>query len=253
MSRPRVGVFGLTGCAGDQLVLLDCEDELLALAGLLDIRDFLMASSDNDHESPLDVALVEGCVASRRDEERLRGIRERAGVLVAMGACAVWGGVPAMSDGEEKARRARLAKVYGELESSYDTLPPRAVHEVVRVDLSLPGCPVEKQELLSALAHLLQGHPPPPVEWPVCAECRMAENRCLLLDGVPVCCGPLTVGGCHARCPGTGVPCIGCRGPIEDADPAVAISVLTGKGLSRETIEARLRTFSARAWREKAG
>lgn len=253
MSRPRVGMFGLTGCAGDQLVLLDCEDELLALAGFFDIRDFLMASSDNDHDSPLDVALVEGCVASRRDEQRLRRIRERARLLVAMGACAVWGGVPAMSDGQEEARRARLAAVYGPLGGAYDSLPPRALHEVVPVDLTLPGCPVEKHELLSALAHLLQGHPPPPVEWPVCAECRMGEKRCLLLDGVPVCCGPLTLGGCQARCPSMGVACLGCRGPIEDADPAVAIPVFAGKGLSREAIEARLRTFSPRAWREKAG
>ncbi|MCS7316260.1 MAG: hypothetical protein RMI94_12760 [Bryobacterales bacterium] len=252
MPRPRVGIFGLTGCAGDQLVLLDCEDELLALAGMLDIRDFLMASSQNDGDSPLEVALVEGCVASRRDEERLRRIRGRARWLVALGACATGGGVPAMDDGNDRARRERLATVYGQTGLSYDSLPPRAVTEVVPVDLSLPGCPVEKQELLALLAHLLQGHPPPPVEWPVCAECRMAENRCLLLDGAPLCCGPLTVGGCQARCPSLGVPCLGCRGPIEDADPGAAVPVFAQNGLPRDAIEARLRLFSARARWEKA-
>jgi len=247
MPGPRVGIFGLTGCAGDQLVLLDCEDELLALAGLVDIRDFLMASSARDRESPLDVALVEGCVASRRDEERLQEIRQRARLLVALGTCAVCGGVPAMADDDEAARRARLAAVYGELGGVYDSLPPRALGEVVPVDLGLPGCPVEKDELLALLAHLLAGHPPPPIEWPVCADCRMAENRCLLLDGVPLCCGPLTLGGCKARCPGMGVPCQGCRGPIEDADPSAALAVFTQAGLSREQIASKLRTFSGRA------
>ena len=78
MSKPTVGIFGLTGCAGDQLVIVNCEDRLLDVVAVLDVRDFLMASSDNDTKCQLDVALVEGAVLSRRDEEKLRGIRERS-------------------------------------------------------------------------------------------------------------------------------------------------------------------------------
>ena len=62
MSKPTVGIFGLTGCAGDQLVILNCEDRLLDVVALLDIRDFLMASSEIDAACPLDIALVEGAV-----------------------------------------------------------------------------------------------------------------------------------------------------------------------------------------------
>ena len=66
---PRVGVFGLSGCWGDQLVLLNCEDELPRILGAVHLVDFLAASRENDTEGPLDVALVEGSVGSARDEE----------------------------------------------------------------------------------------------------------------------------------------------------------------------------------------
>ena len=78
MSKPAVGIFGLTGCAGDQLVILNCEDRLLDLVALIDVREFLMASSENDTACALDVALVEGAVVSQRDADRLREVRQRA-------------------------------------------------------------------------------------------------------------------------------------------------------------------------------
>jgi coenzyme F420-reducing hydrogenase gamma subunit len=144
-----MGIFGLTGCAGDQLALLDCEDELLEIVERLDVRDFLMASSANDDIGPLDLALVEGAVASRRDEQALRRIRERSRLVVALGTCAVWGGVAAMDRFAD--RELLLREIYGEAGAGYDSLPVRALHEVVAVDCALPSCPVEKHELLSAL------------------------------------------------------------------------------------------------------
>src|SRR5208283_416077 len=99
MSKPKVGIFGLTGCAGDQLVILNCEDQLLDLVALVDIRDFLMASSENQTDCQLDIALVEGAVCTKRDAARLLAIRKRSKFLVALGTCAVWGGVPAMDRG----------------------------------------------------------------------------------------------------------------------------------------------------------
>ena len=65
--KPKVGIFGLTGCAGDQLQILNCEDELVRLATRLDIADWVMVKSDNDHASRLDIAFVEGVVATQRD------------------------------------------------------------------------------------------------------------------------------------------------------------------------------------------
>jgi coenzyme F420-reducing hydrogenase gamma subunit len=242
MSKPTLGVFGLTGCAGDQLVILNCEDQLLDLVSLVDIRDFLTASSANDTVCELDVALVEGAVCSQRDAESLQAIRKRSKLLVALGTCAVWGGVPAMDRGADRA--ALLQKVYGETGRSYDALPTQALHELVKVDLNITGCPIEKEQVLGAVAALLNGDPPLYPAYPVCTECRMQENNCLLLEyGLP-CCGPVTAAGCLARCPELRVPCVGCRGPAKDANPSSLLAIMAEKGYDRDRMIDRLRMFA---------
>jgi sulfhydrogenase subunit delta len=241
MSKPTMGIFGLTGCAGDQLVILNCEDEILDLVSLVDIRDFLMASSAHD-DCELDVALVEGAVCTRRDAERLEAIRKRSKLLVALGTCAVWGGVSAMDRGRD--REALLQDVYGEAGLKYDAIPTKALHEVVKVDLNITGCPIEKAEVLGAVAALLHGDPPVYPSYPVCTECRMQENNCLLVEqGLP-CCGPVTAAGCNARCLEFRVPCVGCRGPAKDANLSSLVAIMEEKGLGRDRIADRLRIFS---------
>jgi coenzyme F420-reducing hydrogenase gamma subunit len=242
MAKPKLGVFGLTGCAGDQLVILNCEDQLLQITELVDIKDFLMASSGNDTSCELDVALVDGAVLSKRDEATLKKIRERSRLLVALGTCAVWGGVAAMDRGVDRARL--VGEVYGGLGSGFDTLPARALHEVVKVDLNIPGCPVEKSQVVAAVASLLQGDPPLYPKYPVCTECRIRENNCLLIEQGKFCCGPLTVAGCGALCPSLNVPCVGCRGPAEDANVPSAMAMYREKGYGSDEVAARLRTFA---------
>jgi len=242
MSKPAVGIFGLTGCAGDQLVILNCEDQLLDLVSLIDVRDFLMASSQNDAACPLDVALVEGAVLSRQDAERLRAIRQRTKVLVALGTCAVWGGVAAMDRGADRGKL--LAEVYGETGLRYDSHPAQALHELVKVDLNITGCPIEKDHFLAAIANLLNGDAPVYPAYPVCTECRMLENNCLLIERGEPCCGPITAAGCAARCPNLRVPCVGCRGPASDANLASLLATLEERGIDRPGIAARLRTFA---------
>lgn len=242
MSRPTVGIFGLTGCAGDQLALLNCERELLELVELLDVRDFLMASSANDETCRLDIALVEGTVLSERDEARLKAIRARADTLVALGTCALHGGIPIMDRGHDRA--ALLGAVYGSAGEGYDSLAARPLHELVPVDLGIPGCPVEKNELLEAVAFLARGLPPVAHETAVCAECRMREIRCLLDDTDGFCLGPVTRAGCDARCPALGVGCVGCRGPAPDANYPSTLDLFAGRGLSREAVTRKLRTFA---------
>jgi len=242
MNKPTVGIFGLTGCAGDQLVILNCEDRLLDLTALIDVREFLMASSENDTACTLDVALVEGAVVSQRDADRLLAVRGRAKTLVALGTCAVWGGVAAMDRGAD--RRKLLEEVYGEAGLSYDSQPARALHEVVKVDLNITGCPIEKDHFLAAIANLLNGDLPVYPAYPVCTECRMQENNCLLMERGELCCGPITAAGCKARCPDLRVPCVGCRGPVSDANPESLTAMLAERGFDRQSIAARLRTFA---------
>jgi len=242
MSKPAVGVFGLTGCAGDQLVILNCEDQLLNIVNLLDVRDFLMASSGNDTACVLDVALVDGAVLSKRDEETLQRVRERSKILVAMGTCAVWGGVAAMDRDDNRAML--VEDVYGRLGREYDTAPARALHEVVKVDLNITGCPIEKEQFLAAICSLLNGDPPVFPEYPVCTECRMRENNCILIEKREICCGPLTAAGCNARCPELHVPCVGCRGPVDDPNVQSALDAFRETGIPREDIARKLRTFA---------
>lgn len=242
MSKPTVGIFGLTGCAGDQLVILNCEDQLLDVVGALDIRDFLTASSSNDTRCQLDVALVEGAALSKRDEENLKRIRERSRLLVALGTCAVWGGVAAM-DGNRN-RAGLLHDVYGSQAGSYDSTPARALRELVKVDFNITGCPIEKEQFLSAMSHLLNGNPPVFPSYPLCTECRMRENNCLLIESGQICCGPLTMAGCNARCPQLRIPCVGCRGPADDANVNSLLAMFGEKGVPREEIARRLRTFA---------
>jgi sulfhydrogenase subunit delta len=242
MSKPTVGIFGLTGCAGDQLVIVNCEDQLLDLVSLIDIRDFLMATSANDTACPLDVALVEGAVLSKKDADKLREIRQRAKVLVALGTCAVWGGVAAMDRGADRPKL--LKEVYGETGLHYDSLSAQALDEVVKVDLKITGCPIEKDQFLSAIANLLNGNAPLYPDYPVCTECRMLENNCLLIERGEICCGPVTAAGCQARCPNLRVACVGCRGPVAEANSSSLLAAFEAKGMDRQAVAARLRTFA---------
>jgi len=242
MTKPKVGIFGLTGCAGDQLAVLNCEDELLDLVNLIDIRDFLMASSAVDHEAKLDIAFVEGAVLSQRDEDTLRAIRARSQVLVALGTCAMWGGVAALDRLHD--RGALLHQIYGDMGRTYDTKPAQALDEIVKVDFGLPGCPIEKHEFLAAVACLLNGDPPQLPHYPVCAECRFAENRCLMIQDGRLCLGPLTLAGCNARCLSLGVPCVGCRGPAPDANYQSAAALYQSMGYTREQVERAMATFA---------
>lgn len=248
MSKPTAGIFGLTGCAGDQLVILNCEDQLLDLVALIDIRDFLMAGSANDTGCDLDIAFVEGAVMSKRDEQALRRVRARARTLVAIGTCAVWGGVAATD--ESAPRDAWLEEVYGPTGADYDSLPARALHEVVQVDYQITGCPIEKDEFVSAVANLLNGDPPLLPQYAVCVECKFRECGCLLTERGEVCCGPNTVAGCNARCPALRIPCVGCRGPAADANFASATAMFTEGGVSPQDVARKLRTFAPQGVRQ---
>jgi coenzyme F420-reducing hydrogenase gamma subunit len=114
----------------------------------------------------------------------------------------------------------------------------------VKVDFHLTGCPIEKEQFLSAVANLLNGDIPLLPQYAVCVECKFRENNCLLLEKGEICCGPLTVAGCNARCPALRIPCVGCRGPADDANVASAMAVFGETGVSREDIIRKLGMFA---------
>lgn len=244
--KPKVGIFGLTGCAGDQLQILNCEDQLLELASLVDIVDWVMASSSNDHTCRLDIAFVEGVVATERDLANLKKIRARSQHLVAMGTCAVWGGLPAMRN--DLSRDTLQKEVYHSDDDFLDTVEARPVTHFVKVDQRLPGCPIERAEFLQMVRSMLAGTVPELPTVPVCWECKSLENLCRVVDFHEVCCGAMTRGGCGARCPSHGVACSGCRGPIEEPNYDANITMFADRGISWREISARMQNFSAPVW-----
>jgi coenzyme F420-reducing hydrogenase gamma subunit len=244
--RPRVGIFGLTGCAGDQLQILNCEDQLLWLADRLDIVDWVMTSSENDHECPLDIGFVEGVVATEQDLADLRFVRERSSFLVALGTCAVWGGLPAMRN--DLPREVLKQEVYHEQAAFLDTVEARPATDFVPVDFALSGCPIERHEFLQLVRSLLVGSTPELPRVPVCWECKTSERLCRVIHFDEVCCGAMTRGGCGARCPAHGVPCAGCRGPVEEPHYDANVTMFSDRGISWREIGERMRVFSAPVW-----
>jgi coenzyme F420-reducing hydrogenase gamma subunit len=246
-TKPRVGVFGLTGCAGDQLQILNCEDELLWLAGAINVVDWVMVKSENDHSCRLDIAFVEGVVATELDLEMLRTIRARTTFLVALGTCAVWGGLPAMRNEIPKGVLDREVARAGD-PPVLDTVEALPATHFVPFDFLLPGCPIERHEFLATVNSLRFGTVPELPAVPVCLECKTLENVCRVIEHDEVCCGAMTRGGCGARCPSHGVACAGCRGPIEEPHYDANATMFADRGISWIDISARMRNFSAPVW-----
>jgi sulfhydrogenase subunit delta len=245
--KPRIGIFGLSGCWGEQIVILNCEDQLLDLVGAVEIVDFLGASSANDREGRMTIAFVEGSVANAREAAAIKRIRERADLVVACGTCACFGGVGALD--AQRPRDAVIRDVYGQdgAASGWDIGPHRPLSDFVKVDVAIPGCPMEKADFLRVTSSLLNGDMPLMPSYPVCLECKMNENDCLLISrGLP-CAGPVTTAGCGARCPALNVACIGCRGPVAEANIASMEKVLKDKNFTEDDIRRKLRIFAAPA------
>ncbi|MEJ2051466.1 MAG: NADH:ubiquinone oxidoreductase [Calditrichota bacterium] len=249
MGKPRVGIYGLTSCAGDQLAILNCEDELIQLASALDIRSWVMAQSQNDESSELEIAFVDGVIGTERDLETLELVRRRAKILIGIGTCAVWGGVAAMKNHLSRERMRGL--VYGEKAEHIDVRKALPLKAAVDVDYELPGCPVEKNQFLTLVGSLLQGNLPEFPQTSVCSECKMNENECLLVHRGKVCCGALTMAGCGARCPSLNVPCSGCHGPVEEAYYDANFRALQAHDISKDDIIQKMGTFSSPAWMPK--
>ena len=241
MRKLRLAIAGLTACSGCQLSLLNCEDELPGLLERFEFHYFPMACSPALLDGEYDAALVEGCVSMPHERELLQELRRRSSKLIALGTCAVWGGVAALRNGED--RELLRQQVYGQIPVARETGDPQPLQSVVQVDAVVTGCPPEKDELLRLLAGLLRGTLPAGIDYPVCAECRMRENQCLLTERDMLCLGPLTLGGCEARCPSLSVPCEGCRGPVSEANLTEALEIYDQKGFDRLTVLGRLRRF----------
>ena len=232
----KILILGLSGDTGCQVATVGLHEALL---GILKANELVYAPTLMDAKTipdKIDVAIIEGGLRTEHEVEIAKTIRERSSVLITLGSCACFGGVPGLANlkqGEEL-----LKKVYSQKGTVAAEMPrldrllekQQAIGDYVKVDFKIPGCPPETGDIATILTSLLSGKIPELSKTDVCELCpreRIGEyskklkriyeeiddpSRCLLEQGF-LCMGPATMGGCGAPCPQAGMPCDGCRGP----------------------------------------
>lgn len=222
MSKPKVAVYKFSSCDGCQLSLLNLEDELLELAGEIEVAYFLEATC-RVLPGPYDIALVEGSVTTPHEAERIQEVRRNGGFLVALGTCATAGGIQALRNFTNANDLA--LRVYERPENLHFLEKSTPISEHVKVDLELWGCPVNKYQLLEVVAALVQKRKPSLPAHSVCLDCKRNGTVCVLVAQGIACLGPATRTGCGAICPSSGRGCYGCFGPapMNELEPLLPV------------------------------
>jgi coenzyme F420-reducing hydrogenase gamma subunit len=230
-SKPRLAFFDFTDCEGCQLQFANLGNALLELLELVDIVSFreIMTESSEDY----DIAFIEGSITTDNDVLRIKKIREKAKVLVALGSCAAIAGV----NGIKNRSSLDVAKkiVYGDKANLINTIKAMPVHEVVHVDYKINGCPVYIPEVISVVKCLLMGKPYILPNYPVCAECKINENVCRY-EKDQECMGTVTRAGCNSWCINNGNRCYGCRGLVDNPAADAQKDILSKYGLKLEDV-----------------
>jgi sulfhydrogenase subunit delta len=240
--KPTVAVWKFSSCDGCQLSLLDCEDELLALAGEIEIAYFLEASSSTV-EGPYDVSLVEGSVTTPHDAERIHEVRRQSRALITIGACATAGGIQALRNFADVDSFTRIVYASPDYISTLRTSTPISAH--VPVDFELQGCPINKYQLLEVITAHLHRRRPRVRAHSVCIECKRRGTVCVMVAHGTACLGPVTHAGCGALCPSYDRGCYGCYGPMEAPNTPALSARLADLGCEDVDLVRVYRTFNA--------
>lgn len=243
-TKPRVGVFKFSSCDGCQLSLLDCEDELVAVAGAIDIAYFPEATRADDI-GRYDIALVEGSVTTPHEAEMIQDIRRRSDTLITIGACATAGGIQALKNFADVEEFTRAVYARPDYIKTLATSTPMQYH--VRVDFELRGCPINKYQLVETISALLAGRRPLTPTHATCIECKLKGHVCVMVAHGTPCLGPVTHAGCGALCPGYDRGCYGCFGPNETANTHSLAMWLRDEGTPGRDIRRLFSTFNANA------
>jgi coenzyme F420-reducing hydrogenase gamma subunit len=241
-SKPRLGVFKFASCDGCQLSLLDCEDELLAVAGAVDIGYFL-ETTRLPLEGNFDVSLVEGSISSPEQIQQIKDVRVRSRYLVTIGACATAGGIQALRNFGDVQEFLQAVYARPDYIQTLDKSTPIAEH--VPVDFELRGCPINKHQLLEVISAFLAGRRPNVPNHAVCVECKRGGIVCVMVaQGIP-CLGPVTHAGCGAICPAYDRGCYGCYGPAKGPNVVSLARQFAYMGVESDAIDRALHTFNA--------
>jgi sulfhydrogenase subunit delta len=241
--KPKLAVWKFSSCDGCQLSLLDCEDDLLAVADAVEIALFPEATSAVV-KGPYDLSLVEGSITTPHDAKRIQQVRKQSKSLITIGACATAGGIQALRNFADIGDYVAAVYATPKYISTLATSTPISAH--VKVDFELNGCPINKTQLLEVLSAFLAGRRPAIASHSVCVECKLRGTACVMVKGTP-CLGPVTHAGCGAICPAYNRGCYGCFGPMDSPNTAALAAQWKQLGASERDIHRVFRTFNAAA------
>lgn len=241
--KPKLAVWKFASCDGCQLSLLDCEDELLAVAENVEIAHFPEGFREV-LKGPYDISLIEGSITTPHDAERIHKIRRLSKMVIAIGACATAGGIQALRNFQDIDAFTRIVYARPEYIDTLQKSTPISDH--IHVDFELRGCPINKYQLIEVVSAFLNGRKPNLPTYSVCIECKRLGNVCVMVaEGMP-CLGPVTQAGCGAICPSYNRGCYGCFGPNEAPNTSSLSSWWREQlGLEEPDVMRRFRSFNA--------
>ena len=243
-ARPRVAVHKFSSCDGCQLAFLNLGEDLLALAGRVELVHFAEAGM-LDPDTDVEVAFVEGSLSTPEDLVRIQHIRQHSRLLIAIGACATSGGIQALRNGADGA--AWVAQIYSHPEAIASLERATPIASQVKVDFELWGCPVSSAQILAVVNALLLGVAPRDNADKVCTECKRRNQTCVMVSHGIACMGPVTRAGCGALCPSLGRDCYGCYGPAENANTDALVAQFLSLGLTPQDIVRRFQSINSQA------
>jgi sulfhydrogenase subunit delta len=242
MSKPRVAIFDFACCEGCQLQIVNLETELLDLISVVEPVTWREAMTEQSDQ--FDIAIIEGSITRPQDEERVKEIRSKARVLIALGACAVMGGVNRLKNNFDLEDVKECVYGLAARMPHLNTAQTRGVPEVVKTDYIVPGCPIDRKEFTYIVRCLALGKEPVLPDYPVCVECKARGTVCRY-EYNEICLGVVTRAGCNAPCPAAGLWCYGCRGLAPNPNVPAAVEVMQKYGKTPQDLKSKLLLFNS--------
>jgi coenzyme F420-reducing hydrogenase gamma subunit len=246
--KPKVAFFSLTSDEGCQFTLLDLGERFFNFLKKVELIDFsLIEEVPFPKKVEIDISFVEGNPIAENEVSLLKKIREESKFLVVMGNCAAMGGIPKIKNYQDKEKTIRY--IYKEIENIPNPEVKR-VEDFVKVDFTVPGCPINGEEFLKFAEELIKGKIPEVCQSPVCSQCPLRATKDCFLAKKKICFGLISLAGCNAVCPRGGLQCFGCRGLIKDVKVKNLIELLK-KFEGEKEVEAKLEIFGVKDYVQK--
>jgi sulfhydrogenase subunit delta len=240
MKKPKVAFFDFACCEGCQLQVANMGEAVLDVLNAIDVVEWREVMSEKWNKK-FDIAIVEGSITDLHAVRRIKKIRGSSKILIAYGACATIGGVNGMKNNFVLDEIRQY--VYGSDARFFPTELTKAVHQVVKVDYFVNGCPVYIPEFVNVLKAVLQGIPYYVPDYPVCVECKLNENVCMYEKKV-TCLGPVTKAGCNSWCINNGNICYGCRGMVTNPNEKGAQDMIAKYKIPMELILNKMNMYN---------